>query len=103
MSNSDSRPSDAPLPKPFPREVEMDKPEGEPYRLLSVAPPLGESGAPLLDEVLKGLQMREEDQVQLHLDVIKNHFVPDPSIRIEDENTAFLTVDLELATRLLRR
>lgn len=103
MPDSDARTLDAPLPKPFPREVEMDKPEGAPYRLLSVAPPLGESGAPVLDEVLKGLQIRGENQVQLHLDVIRNHFVPDPRIAVEDESTVFLTVDTELAMRLLHR
>lgn len=102
MSDSDSRPAGEPQPKPFPREVEVDKPEDEPYRLLSVASPLGESGAPLLDEVFAGLQVRGENQVQLDLDVVKRHFVPDPHLAVENATKDFMTVDLTLARRLLR-
>lgn len=103
MSSTDLTTACDPPPKPFPRAVEVDKPEGEPYRLLSVAPPLGESGAPLLDEVLADLQARREDQVQLHVDVVANHFVDDPRVAVEEAKKGFLIIDLALAQQLLRR
>jgi hypothetical protein len=99
MSRTDS----SRLAQPFPRTVEVDKPEGEAYRLVSVAPPLGESGAPLLEEVLAELAARGETEVQLHLDVVTNHFVSDPRLDVGQATKEFLVLDLALARELLRR
>lgn len=89
-------------PRPFPHTVEIDKPEGEPYRIVSVAQPLGESAAPLLDQVLKELEARGETEVQLYIDVATNHFTPDPRLSAAQPRAKeFIVVELELATELL--
>lgn len=95
---------DPSLPKPFPRAVEVDKPEGGPYRIVSVAQPLGESAAPLLDEVLSELSARGETEVLVHTDVASNHFVADARHSLgETGSREFFVVQLKRAEELLLR
>jgi hypothetical protein len=95
--------SDPPYPpQPFPRAVEVDKPEDEAYRIVSVAQPLGESAAPLLRQVLMELTARGETRVQLHVDVATNHFTLDPRLEAPQPHAKdFIVVELALATKLL--